>query len=209
MDALASGVLDTTDSFPLPSLPTKRHSRPSVRLGFRCRRRHLLQVRSELLQEDQANFFFFSTQTCDPNLNIIGLRCSSNRGGGVNARWWRPIEVGRGVTAEVVVEGGRMGGGSDGGGGSNLVRGYYIFRSCERDKRGLREVAGGSKGADGERWSRHRGAAERSRRREESQGGVDEIISIHHVRKTWGDTIDHQVASQADILKYALPVDLV
>ncbi|KAK1281669.1 hypothetical protein QJS10_CPB22g00597 [Acorus calamus] len=33
MDAPANGVPDATDSLPLPGLPTKRHSRPSVRLG--------------------------------------------------------------------------------------------------------------------------------------------------------------------------------
>ncbi|KAK1314372.1 hypothetical protein QJS10_CPA06g01393 [Acorus calamus] len=33
MDAPASGVPDTTDSLPLPGLPTKRHNHPSVRLG--------------------------------------------------------------------------------------------------------------------------------------------------------------------------------
>ncbi|KAK1300688.1 hypothetical protein QJS10_CPB13g01630 [Acorus calamus] len=32
MDAPASGVPDMTDSLPLPGLPTKRHSRPSVLL---------------------------------------------------------------------------------------------------------------------------------------------------------------------------------
>ncbi|KAK1322711.1 Ankyrin repeat domain-containing protein 2 [Acorus calamus] len=33
MDAPTSWVPDTTDSLPLPDLPTKRHNRPSVRLG--------------------------------------------------------------------------------------------------------------------------------------------------------------------------------
>ncbi|KAK1319214.1 hypothetical protein QJS10_CPB04g01514 [Acorus calamus] len=60
-----------------------------------------------------------------------GRRCWLQQRWGVDARWWCLREVGRGVAAEVVVEGGCKCGGSDGGGlmdGAPLPRGrlhYY------------------------------------------------------------------------------------